>query len=623
MKKIVEQLINVYGKGIYNAVEDTVIPDGAASNSSNFITLLDRIELAAGRRILGQQGTGNKGVLGLGRIEKIDGTELILRKIGTSLQYYNLSTLLWVDIKTDLLEDEPMYFTNSFTPAGRQIWCSGQDGLFKIYPSSPLSIIDLTDPDKNYKGVATIDKSRMVIIGMKEDPTGFRISKVDRDSNYTSVTAESVSVSSGSHYTGTLAHGQVFGLVFTKGSQLLRDDKNGNLTGDGTGTINYATGAYVLDFTTSNADVVTADYLWEDPLNGGLADFRYSATRLAGEGNVLRQDSIGTKTQIVKIFNNQYYTLQDRGSWVLNISTDDLTFDNQIYRLNIGCPSHRGAVDTADGIIFVDTYNPELPTLSILRFNQFGDKIIPVPLSDNFKMSDYTFDEETALYKKGVLVFIACKYKSPNNNKFIIYNTLYKCFDVTEYSANMVEELENQIIVGDSQQPTCFELFTGVDDLDYEIVAKWEGKNSDLKTQYLKKYKKLRLTGYIDLEQSYDVYASYDNDPYKRIGTVYGDAVYIDFNKQYTIGEDVLGDEVIGLVDSSRANYYETELKVRTPKFRRCKLKYVPLGVGYMSILEQKFSDIRVKSHKIPKKYKTGSSDGIGSMRVDDAFIVD
>lgn len=623
MKRIVEHLINVYGKGIVNEVEATLIPDGAASSSSNFISLLDRIELSAGRRLIGQQGSGNQGVLGLGRIEKVDGTELLVRKIGTSLQYYNLETLLWVDIKTDLLPNEPMYFTNSFTPAGRQIWCGGQDGLFKIYPSNPEDIIDLTDPSKNYKGVIMIDKSRMVCIGMKEDPTGFRMSKIDRDSNYTNVSGESVSTDPGSDYSGTLAHTQVFGLAFTKGSQVLRDDKNGNLIGDGEGTINYATGEYVLEFTTSNGDDVTVDYLWENPLNGGLADFTFSGTRLAGEGNVLRQDSVGTQSRQVLIFNNTYYTLQDRGSWILSISTDDLTFNNQIYRLNIGTPSSRAAVATEDGIVFVNTYNSEEPTLAILRFNELGDKIIPVSLSEDFRMKDYQFDEDTFLFKKGFFIFIGCKQNSPNNNKLIIYNTKNKSFDVIEYPANVAEELEEKLIVGDSQSPSCFELFTGVDDLDYEITAFWTGRKHDLKSQYLKKFKKLRLTGYIDLEQSYDVYASYDNEPMIRIGTVYGNASYVDFNKQYLIGENLMGDDLIGLSDSSKANYYETELKVRTPKFKRVQLMYVPLGVGYMSILEQKFSDIRIKSSKIPKKYKQSNGSGIGFFRVDDAFIVE
>jgi hypothetical protein len=622
MKKIEEQLFNVYGKGIVNTIEDTLIDEGASSESINFLTLPDRIELIKGRRLIGAEESTNKGVLGMGKIEKVDGTELILRKIGTVLQYYNTTTELWVNAKTGLLPDEPLYFSNSFTPAGRQVWMCGQDGLFKLYPSSPASVIDLTDSTKNYKGQISIDKSRMFCWGMKEDPTGLRFSKIDKDSNYTLIAAEAISSATASHYTGTLTKGQVFGLVFTKGAQVLRDDKNGNLTGDGTGTINYATGAYVLDFTTSNATAVTCSYLWEDPLTNGLADFRYSATRLAGEGNVLRQDSIGTKSQIVLNFNDSYYTLQDKGSWIVKIATTDLTFDNQIYRLNIGCPSANGAVVTADGIVFVDTYNPELPKLRVLEFNQIGDRIIPTDLSINFKMEDYTFDSDTFLYKKGDWILIFCKKDSPNNNTIIVYNIRQRSFDIALYPGNNAVELLNKIIAGDSQTPNTYELFTGVDDLDYEITAHWIGNKKKLKTEYLKKFKKLRLTGYIDLEQSFDIYISYDNEEFVRIGTIYGDGQYVDPVKTSLIGTAILGDEIIGLADSSKAGYFETEIKVRTPKFKRFKLKYVPLGVGYLSILEQKISDIRIKSSKIPKKYKAGTGTGVGFSSIDDAFIV-
>lgn len=623
MKKINEHIVNVYGKGTINAIDETLIDEGAASNSSNFITLKDRIELAMGRRLIGAEETDNEGVLGMGKIEKVDGTEVIFRKIGTSLQYYNTTTELWVDCKTGLLANEPLYFSNSFTPAGRQVWACGQDGLFKIYPSAPTDVLDMTDATKNYKGQIRIDKSRMACWGMKEDPTGLRLSKVDKDSNYTLVSSESAGSGTAKDYTGTLAHGQCFGLTFTKGAQVLRDDKNGNLTGDGTGTINYATGAFVLHFTTSNSTSVTASYLWEDPKTNGLADFRYSATRLAGEGNVLRQDSIGSKTQTVKIFNNTYYSLQDKGSWWLTISADDLTFQNDIYRLNIGCPSPNAAVETADGIIYVDTFDPEEPKLKILKLNQLGDKIIPDPLSDNFKMEDFTFDEDTCLYKKGDWVLIFCKYDSENNNRIILYNILQKSFDVVEYTGNYAVELLNKILVGDSMSSNVYEIFTGFDDLDYEIVGFWEGKKSNLKTDYLKKYKKVRYTGYIDESQAFEIYDSYDNEPYVLIGTVYGNGLYVDISDKSLIGTETIGGEIVGLADSSKSNYFEVEIKVKTPKFKRRKRKLVPIGTGYLAILEQKDSDVRVKSSKIPRKYKVGTGSGVGYDQINNVFTVE
>jgi hypothetical protein len=672
MKTIVEHKVDIYGKGIVNAVEDTLIDNGASSNSINFITLPDRIELVGGRRLIGVEETGNNGVLGMGKITKIDGEEIIFRKIGTKLQYFNNATQLWVNIKTDLLDGEPLSFANSFTPAGRQVWMCGQDGLFKLYPSSPTSIINLTDKVKNYKGQIIIDKSRMICVGMKEDPTGIRFSRVDKDSNYKSISAESVGASGSKAYSGTLAHSQCFGLLLRdcKGNawsptsnyvvddevifnnnlykcilnttsyqpptnttywtlettgvvvQKVTDDKNGNLIGDGTGTINYATGAYSVIFTNNTAHNPVVDYLYEDPLDEGLADFSSSATRLAGQGNVLRQDSIGSKTMFVVSFNNSYYTLQDKGCWRVTIDSADTNWNNEVYRENMGCPSPRAGVVTADGIIFIDAYDKEKPKLRLLAFNQLGDQIVPYDLGVNFKLEEYTFDEDTCLYKKGDWILIECKQDSPANNKLIIYNIKQKSFDVTNYTGNCFVDLYNKIIAGDSFSPNTYELFSGNDDLDYEIEALWEGKKHNLKTDSLKKFKLFRIKGYIDLDQGFDILASYDNDPYELIGSISGRGNYVDTQKSYLVGTSKIGEDIIGLGDSSKANYYETEIKVHTPKFERVKIAFIPTGVGYLSIMEHKFSDIRVKSAKLPKKYKTIKGTGVGYEEIGSSFIV-
>lgn len=626
MKNVVEYKVSVYGKGIVNVVEDILIDDGAASNSVNFLTLPDRIELIGGRRLLGAEEAGNNGVLGMGKITKVDGEEIIFRKIGTHLQYFNNATQLWVDIKTDLIDGEPLSFANSFTPAGRQVWMCGQDGLFKLYPTNPTSLIDLTDPVKNYKGSIIIDKSRMICVGMKEDPTGIRFSHVDKDSNYVSVAAEGITdtATGKKHYTGTLAHSQGFGYAFKDGTaQILTDDKNGNLIGDGIGTINYATGAYVLDFTANTGTAVKADYLYENPLNGGLADFTYSATRLAGEGNVLRQDSTGSKTMFVVGFDNTYYSVQDKGGWKVTIDTDDTKWDNQIYRENIACPSQRAKEVTADGIIFIDNYDNSKPKLRLLAFNQLGDKIVPYDLGMNFKLEDYTFDEDTCLYKKGDWILIECKQDSPANNKLIIYNIKQKSFDVINYTANCFVELNNKVIAGDSFSPNTYELFSGYDDLDYEIEALWEGKKHNLKTDRLKKFKIFRVKGYTDPDQGFNIFASFDNDPYILVGSISGRGNYVDTGKSYLVGTSKIGEDIIGLGDSSKANYFETEIKVHTPKFERVKIAFVPTGVGYLSIMEHKFTDLRIKSAKLPKKYQKIKGTGIGFDQVGSSLIVE
>jgi hypothetical protein len=50
---------------------------------------------------------------------------------------------------------------------------------------------------------------------------------------------------------------QIGTLFISDGFQTLTDDSNGNLSGDGTGTINYATGAYTANFNTPPAATLT------------------------------------------------------------------------------------------------------------------------------------------------------------------------------------------------------------------------------------------------------------------------------------------------------------------------------------------------------------------------------
>ena len=610
-KQILTKNIGVFGKGTINTIDARKIPDGAATSSRNFLTYPDKIELVRGRKLIGTEESGSTPVLGLHTVTKLDGIDITFRKIGTKLQYYNSTTELWVDCKTGLKAGKKLWFANSNTPAGRIVWACGEDGLFKIYPTNPTDLIDLTDATKNYKGKIIIDKSRMICLPFN-DSTGIRFSKVDKDSNYISITAEALTdtATGKKHYTGTLANGQGFGYVFKDGSaQTLTDDKNGNLIGDGTGTINYATGEYVLDFTNNTATPVVCDYLYENPLNGGLADFTYSATRLAGEGNVQRQDSIGAKSQSVLIFNNTFYTLQDKGSWWVTIDTADTKWDNQVYRYNIGTPTPEASTLTADGIILVNTFDKEKPKLSLLGFDRFNDQIVPYDLAEDkkgigFKMSDYDFSD-ASVFKFSDFILISCKKDGSSvNNCTIVYNQKLKLFDVIDYAASFFTVNNNKLWIGDSASPNVYEIFSGFDDLDYNIEGEWTAKQDNLSIKPLKKYKRLRIDGLITPEQVFDIFAKHDNDSEELLGTVYGNASYVDRSSSYLIGSALIGDDIIGLPDSVDAYYYKTELKVKTPKLSVTQLIFRPKGIGYLAIFNYEFVDIRIRADKLPKKYK-------------------
>jgi len=555
-KTKLEKSNKVYGKGIINTIDHNLIDRGAASDSSNFLTFLDHIELARGRKIIGADESGNTPVLGLHVGYKADGTPVMFRKITTKLQYYNTNTELWEDCKTGLIDGEELSFDNSFTPAGRQVWTCGQDGLFKIYPSSPQSVVDLTDETKNYKGKIRIEKSRMLAWGMKEDPTGLRLSKVDKDSNYATITGEAVGALGSTHYSYTLLHAQVFGLVISDGTQTITDDKNGNLIGDGAGTINYATGAIDVTFNSITTGPVVVSYLYEDPLTNGMADFTYSATRIASEGNILRQDATGALSQTVLTFDNKFYTLQDKGSWFLVVSSDDLDFHNDPYNLTIGTPTWKSAVMYADGIIFIDTNNPEKPKLRKLGYSQNG-LVVPYDLSKNFRMEDYVFDQ-SPLEKFGDLIVFSCRTSdSTVNNKHIVYHLTNKTFDVMEDGYNFFAIMDNKLYGGDSLSPNVYEIMSGWDNDDSIIDGYWEGKNDNLDYDQIKKEKMYIESGYMMIDQEFEVYASYDGDGYELLGSLKGTDEEIQRNSQIMVGVSAIGEKAIGGEDVEAAYYFK------------------------------------------------------------------
>lgn len=618
-----EYIIETFKHGTINTIDPKLIKKGAASHSRNFITSLDRIELSRGRQLIGEEVAGNDPVLGLHTAYRQDGTAVVFRKNGTKLEYYDGEA--WQEAKTGLTDGEELCFANVVTPAGHMVYMASLDGLFKVYSANPASVIDLSDSTKNanIRSKILFNKSRLIGWGAKNDPTGLYFSKVDRDSNYTSITGESVGASGSTEYSGTLANGQVFGLVIKDGTQTVTDDKNGNLIGDGTGTINYATGAYSVTFNATTATAVTADYLYENPKTGGLADFTWSATRLAGEGNIQRQDSQGSITRAVNVFDDKYFSLQDRGSWEVNINAADDNWSNQVHRREAGTPSWKASVPTANGIVYVDNFEPENIKLKMLTYDVNNELIVPITFSEDkngigFDMGRFVWDRDTVLFKFGDLIVMSCKTSdSTVNNRTILYNTTLRCFDVLDNGYNFFTIVDNKLWGGDSSSSNVYEIFTGWDDLDYGIEGEWESGDDRLDTEQLKKVKRFQAEGYIARSQKFEVWLSFDNDEYEYVETVDGDGPYVNESEQIEVGSHMLGDQMIGGDNTTTiANLFLREMRVKAPKFQKVQIKLVPIGLGYLDIRKLKFSDIRHKGHKIPSKYRRSHGSGVGYDRV-------
>jgi hypothetical protein len=610
--------INQFPYGLMDTVDAQTIPQGASSKSKNFISYGDRIELRKGYDILGADAGIGK-VTGLHTAIKADGSEIVFRKIGRKLEYYNPTTDLWVEVGSDLfpvaaLSDE-CFFANYNSLAGVQLFFSSPNsGLYKIMVANPDSYTDLTNASKNFKGYIKIKYNRMLLWGRNEDPTGKYGSYIDTQT-FTTVSAEAL----GSVASGTLAfkagdaHRTCFGvsITITGTGEVYTDDYNGLLTGSlgGTGTINYTTGA----FTTTGSGAGTATYQWEDSTNTGIADFTKSSPRTAGQGFVFRQDD-GGALKTAATYGDTEYDFHEKNTYELTLTNTDTGATNLPYRERVGVSSIRGACATGDGVFFVDDLDKADPQFRLLTLEKISSLVIPRSVSKRktkegivlgVNLEAYYFDK-AAVFEFADFILFSCRTKnSTENDTTFIFNRKNGSIDKTDYYANCFALYNGGLIVGDSLSGNVYQAFSGYDDDDSLIDNYWEGDLSQLQVDELKKVKKFIPRGYIQPDQTYDIYLSLDNGGYTYIGTIKGSGTYVDKGQAVTIGSLTIGTAIVGGGSpGDQAYYYEHPFPLHLDKFNRIKVRFVATGLGFVSINGYQWFDIRKFGNKTTKKYR-------------------
>lgn len=215
---------NTFIKGTITAFEDHSIPAGAASDSKNWLTKGDKIELRRGYKVLGTENSGTGSIDGLHVTFKANGTQILYRKRGRKLEYYNTATSDWSEVGSNLFpaaaETDEASFGNYASLAGNQMFiCTPNSGPYKIMAANPGSYLDLTDTTKNFQGYIKIKQNRMFLWGRTKDKTGIYGSYIDAAA-YTTVTAEATTSLTGTLkaktpgvFTVTIASPAVFSLT--------------------------------------------------------------------------------------------------------------------------------------------------------------------------------------------------------------------------------------------------------------------------------------------------------------------------------------------------------------------------------------------------------------------------
>ena len=344
-------IVENFKDGTVNKYEAKSIPRGAASDSSNFLTKLDKIELTRGRELIGDENTGTGRIRGLKVAGGSTGTQYIFKITNDGiLQYWNSTADTWDNVTTGLTNEDHAMSPYHSLAGGQLFVTSDTDGYYKVIVDNKVAI-DLNYSTKQpYKGKINIKRGRS-FMWTEDAPTTLFGSFIDTQvvgDGYTAVASESIGVLGSTNYTGTLAfkaggtRRNCFGLSFTEsGGEVFNDNRDGTLTGDagGTGTINYSTGAYNITFNAITTGAVTADYTYEDSAIEGLVDFSKSATRVAGEGFLLQQAEGGDAIMNVMEYNEDIYSLKDRRTYKLSLSADDLTINNKVFRESAGIPN--------------------------------------------------------------------------------------------------------------------------------------------------------------------------------------------------------------------------------------------------------------------------------------------
>jgi len=347
----------------------------------------------------------------------------------------------------------------------------------------------------------------------------------------------------------------------------------------------------------------TADYQWEDSNANGVTDFSKSATRLAGEGFVVRQDAGGDSIKVVIPFDGSYFSFKENSVYQFTLDVEDINPLNELIRTDVGVKTLRSAVGTSAGIMYLNTGNPSRPMVNILQRNPIGDNFITTPYFPQFKFQNYTY-EDTALFAWDKYLLVTVAEDSLNNNRMLLCDMQEKTVDIAPYGLRCFCQDEGFLYGGDPNSQTSYEVFTGFDDMGGEVQNYWESKGDTLGIKALKKTKNFIFRGQIDPDQQIAVYVSTDNGDYNLVGTILGSGDYVDYRSTYAIGTDLLGTSTIGGDDEVPIYEYLLKIKIKLPKYRKRKIKLVALKYGYCSVQQITDFDVWEYEEKLPKQYR-------------------
>lgn len=398
-------------------------------------------------------------------------------------------------------------------------------------------------------------------------------------------------------------------------SEYFIDDQNGNMNSDhgGTGTINYVTGAFTVNFNTPPifGSLIEAQYYSEDSSNGGVTDFTVDGGT-KGKGKIFPQQDGGGSTQAVFPFDQVQYTFHTIKTWYISLGSDDTNASNLPYRSRFGIPYFRAGFPTPDGIVVMDVGTPSQPKVKILQVDSSVATntvtVVPISVSDMLDLTPYGYNF-CVIWRWGDYDVMACENVTNGvvdsvNTLFFIRNIVSGQWDLLNYPVSCLEEYNGTLIAGSSLSNNVFTLFSGFDDDSSLINNYWKSKQFDLGVEGIKKFNRMVLRGLIQNTQNIDVYVSFDSGNFIKIFTVKGNGSYVNTGAPTVVGANTVGSNVVGggsgLGPTVTAYPYEVEFEYSSDIFEYVQAEFVANNIGFAQINEFTFKDIRYKGKRLP-----------------------
>lgn len=387
------------------------------------------------------------------------------------------------------------------------------------------------------------------------------------------------------------------------------DDKNGNLKTNkgGTGTINYATGAYSITFANNPIGPVVAQYFYENSTIGGVADFTIDGNT-EGKGKLFNQFDGGGDIVNVFPFDQVQYIFHQLKTWYLSLGTNDTQASNLPYRSQLGMPYLRAGFPTDDGILFLDGSNPAQPRFKALQIDASSASaivtVVPNSLSDSLDLTPFGYTT-AAIGRWGDYDILACEQilngGIEGSNTILLLRNIYSGqWDMLDYPVACVDQYNGMLVGGSSLSNNLSILFSGYTDSDALINNYWQGKMFNLGVNGLKKFNRFVIKGLIQQTQNIEISFSFDSGSFVKFFTVLGNGPYVNLGNPQLVGSKTVGQEVVGGGETITAYPFEVEFLVNEGAFEYVQPQFAAGNLGYVQIDEFTFKDVRYKARRIP-----------------------